>query len=96
MRYTTTLRTYDRNDCTSTGYFIQANRNFIKVTSRSCWQGSREKVWFFRDLNGHGEVTAKNMAAWDTHPEREFDGITMEEAYGLDPDTADKVGKPIR
>jgi hypothetical protein len=96
MRYSVTVRTYNPSDCTSTGYLIQANKNFLKVTSRSCWQGSREHVWYFRDLNGKGEEMATNMVQFEQQPERSSDGITLEEAYGLDPDCADRVGKPIR
>lgn len=48
MRYSLTLRTYDPSDCTDTGIRIQANRTTIAVSTRSCWQGSRNARWIYR------------------------------------------------
>jgi hypothetical protein len=44
MKLTTlhTYRSYDRNDCTSTGYHVDLRSDgSLRITSRSCWQGSR-------------------------------------------------------
>jgi hypothetical protein len=92
MRYSLTLRTYDPTDCTSVGHHIRANRTTVRVASRSCWRGSRERVWLLRCPNGDGLDYARRIAA---HTIRE-DGLTLEEAYGLSPESADYVGPPIR
>lgn len=42
MKPTATIRTYDTNDCTATGYRFDLYPNGrISATSRSRWQGSR-------------------------------------------------------
>jgi hypothetical protein len=57
---------------------------------------SKQLMSKYADMFKVSEIMAKTMAQFDKQPEREFDGMTMEDAYGLDPDTADKVGKPLR
>ena len=45
MRYSLTLRTYNPDDCTSTGIRIRANRTTLSIETRTCWAGSRTAKW---------------------------------------------------
>lgn len=57
MKSIATVRTYDTNDCTATGYRFDLYPNGrISATSRSCWQGSRTLERYITEAN-HVDAT---------------------------------------
>lgn len=91
MLYSQIRRTYNSDDCTSTGLLIRSNRSTVSITFRTCWQGSRERTWILRGCtDGHGEAKAIETHAkvYGTHD-------TLE-AWGLTDSNVDRLGPVIR